>query len=44
MDFNVVNTARGTSIPYFELFLDIISTTNENKFRTGDISEAEFNN
>lgn len=44
MDFNVVKTARGTSIPYFELFLDMISTTSENNFKTGDISEAEFNN
>lgn len=44
MDFNVLKTARGTSIPYFELFLDMISTTSENNFKTGDISEAEFNN
>lgn len=43
MDFNVIKTAQGTSIPYFELFLDVITTTRANEFKSGNISEAEFN-
>ena len=44
MDFNIIKTSDRTSIPYFELFLDIVTTTKANEFKTGNISEAEFNN
>lgn len=44
LDFNVIRTSRGTKVPYFELFLDVVTTTNANQFKTGNISEAEFNN
>jgi len=44
MDFTVIKTEQRTSVPYFELFLDVVTTTNANKFQTGNISEAEFNN
>ena len=44
MDFKVVKTSQGISIPYFELFLDVVTTIDANKFKTGNISEADFNN
>lgn len=44
MDFNVIKTSQGTSVPYFELFLDVVTTIDAKKFKTGNISEAEFNN
>ena len=44
MDFNVVKTSQGISVPYFKLFLDVVTTTDAHKFKTGNISEAEFNN
>jgi uncharacterized protein YgiM (DUF1202 family) len=44
LDFNVIKTSRGTSVPYFELFLDVVTTTDAHQFKTGNISEAEFNN
>lgn len=44
MDFNVIETSQKISVPYFELFLDVVITTNVNEFKTGNISEAEFNN
>lgn len=44
MDFNIIKTAQQVSIPYFELFLDVVTTTDANRFETGNISEAEFNN
>lgn len=45
LDFNIVKTNEGISIPYFELSLDVITTTETGKeFKTGNISEDQFNN
>lgn len=42
LDFNIVRTWNGEQVPYFQLFLDVI-TTNGNTFDSNRISESEFN-
>ncbi len=42
LDFNVVKTWNGEQIPYFELFLDVV-TGQGNTFDSDRISEVEFN-
>ncbi len=43
LNFNIRRTSYGMSIPYYELFLDIV-LSDENNFHTNTISEEEFNN
>ena len=44
LDFNIQKTYNGTSVPYFELSLNIIVTqAKKNSYNSDNISEKEFN-
>jgi hypothetical protein len=44
LDYNVIETVDGTSIPSYEISLDVHASNIQNEFNSTNISENEFNN